>query len=207
MVGKPESTIRGWIERGMAYPNEEPWGSFSVQYRQAERGVAIAAAKTSALRVQVMLEQMEEFVRWRDRGPPPPRPRAPEKPGKKASADEKEAYRVAKAEHDESYARWELDFERWKTPPAHPDVSDMVWLESHRQRRFPEDYGASKHRKPEAEFDGQHWLDAHAMDREQLKALFTDPPELIRLAMEDAGCWPPRGKAEDADQGPAKVPV
>lgn len=65
-MGKPESTIRGWIERGLAFPSEEPWGSFAVHYQQAERGIALAAAQTVAMRVQIMREQMEEFARWRE---------------------------------------------------------------------------------------------------------------------------------------------
>lgn len=56
MVGKPESTIRAWVERGMAYPDEEPWGSFAVDYRRAERGLEGAAASTIAMTVQGLYE-------------------------------------------------------------------------------------------------------------------------------------------------------
>jgi hypothetical protein len=51
MVGKTESTIRGWIERGKAYPDEEPWASFAVQYERAERGVELAGAGTLSMLV------------------------------------------------------------------------------------------------------------------------------------------------------------
>lgn len=56
MIGKPESTIRAWVERGMAYPDVEPYGSFSAQYRQAERSLEAAAAGTVALFTQRMFE-------------------------------------------------------------------------------------------------------------------------------------------------------
>jgi hypothetical protein len=52
--------------------------------------------------------------------------------------------------------------------------------------RFPEDWGTSKHRKPEPEFDAANYLDANTMEREQLGALFCDPPESIRLALVDS---------------------
>lgn len=157
-VGKPESTIRGWVERGMAYPDIEPWGSFSVDYRRAERGIEGAAAGTVALTVQRLWEL-----------------------AKRAHAGDLDALRVLS---------------------ENKIVERLLNL---LESRWPEDWGQSKHRKPEPEHDGQHWLDAHAMDREQLKALFTDPPELIRLAMEDAGCWPPRGKDEDETRTTEKI--
>jgi hypothetical protein len=143
MVGKPEGTIRGWVERGMAYPDIEPWGSFSRQYRQAERGLAMAVAKTSALRVQLMLEQMQAFMRWQAQG-----------------------------------ARGEA--------PALPTTADMLWLDRLREGRHPSDYGATKHRAPEPEHKGENYLDMHVMEREQLGALFADPPEPIRLALVDS---------------------
>lgn len=49
MVGKSESTIRGWIERGKAFPDVEPWASFAVQYERAERGLELASAGTLSM--------------------------------------------------------------------------------------------------------------------------------------------------------------
>lgn len=143
MVGKSESTIRGWIERGMAFPDVEPWGSFSTHYRVAERGLAAAIAETSAQRVQVLREQMANYARWHANG-------------------------------------------CLGAAPAAPSVADMVWMDRVREGRWPDDYGASKHRKPEPEHDGANYLDAHTMEREQLGALFADPPEPIRLALVDS---------------------
>lgn len=51
-VGKAEATIRGWVERGSAHPDVEPWGSFAVDYRRAERGLEGAAAGAIALTVK-----------------------------------------------------------------------------------------------------------------------------------------------------------
>src|ERR1051325_8584342 len=150
-VGVPIGTLLGWIERGMAYPEVEPYGSFSAQYRRAERGLERAAAGTVAMTVQMLFEL------------------------------------TAKAMKGDLVAQIAI--------LKNPQVRELLNL---LESRFPRDWGQSKHREPEATFDAQHWLDAHAREREQLKALFTDPPELIRLAMEDAGCWPPRKrKAED----------
>lgn len=52
--GLPEATIRGWIQRGMAEPSVEPWGSFAEQYRRAERGLELAAASTVAMTVTML---------------------------------------------------------------------------------------------------------------------------------------------------------
>jgi len=73
--------------------------------------------------------------------------------------------------------------------------------------RYPEDWGVSAHRRPEPEYDGNNWLEAHGLQSEQLAALFDDPPEAILQAMVSrservyellaaAGCKPP-GKAND----------
>ncbi|MFZ9416003.1 MAG: class I SAM-dependent methyltransferase, partial [Alphaproteobacteria bacterium] len=45
LIGKPEATLRGWINRGLAYPDREPYGSFAVDYMRAERGIATKAAE------------------------------------------------------------------------------------------------------------------------------------------------------------------
>lgn len=207
-VGKPESTIRTWVERGLAYPEEEPWGSFAVQYRRAERGLENAAARTAAMKVQLMREQLEEFFLWRTRrGEPPLKPREPKKPGKRATDVERERYREDVSMWEIAMQRYELLFAAWSTPPTTPDVAELTWLERLRESRWPEDHGASKHRKPEPEHDGANYLDAHTMEREQLGALFADPPEPIRLALVDsaaqvyavllAGGFDPARKAED----------
>lgn len=150
-VGVPIATLLGWIERGMAYPDIEPYGSFSTQYRRAERGLERAAAGTVAMTVQMLAEFVE------------------------------------KAFKGDAMARLLV--------MKDPQIEKLVRL---LEMRYPRDWGANKHREPEPGFDGQHWLDAHAMDREQLRALFADPPEVIRLALTDAG-WSPARKAEDVD--------
>lgn len=152
-IGTPVGTLLGWVERGMAYPGVEPYGSFSADYRRAERGLEGAAAGTVALLV-------------------------------------KHAWELAQA------GEWESI-----------DPKMVRELLAVMEARFPEDYGASKHRKPEPEFDGANYLDAHTMEREQLGALFADPPEPIRLALVDsaaqvyavllAGGFDPARKAED----------
>lgn len=128
------------MNRGLAYPEVEPWGSFAVDYCRAERGIAGAISATQALRTQLIAEQMQRRMAWDGKGDPPPT----------------------------------------------PSVEDMLWLERLRISRFPEDYGTSKHRKPEAPHDAQEWLDANSMDRDQLAALFSDPPDAIRGALVDA---------------------
>lgn len=46
--GIASSTLVEWIQRGLAYPSDEPWGSFARDYRQAERGIELAAQGTKA---------------------------------------------------------------------------------------------------------------------------------------------------------------
>jgi hypothetical protein len=174
------------VNRGLAYPSEEPWASFAVDYCRAERGIAGAIQETAAMKVQLLHEQMEARLKWADRPPPPPRPSPPDKPGRKATDEQRDAYKAAKAAHEQEMLAWELAMEGWRTPPPSPDVDELMWMERHRIGRFPEDYGTSKHRRPEPAFDAQEFLDAHAMEREQLAALFTDPPDSIRAALVDA---------------------
>lgn len=138
-VGRPESTIRGWVERGMAYPDVEPWGSFAVQYRRAERGLEGAAAGAIALTVRSVFRLCQDAER----------------------GDMDALLMLAKN-------------------------SQLKELLNVLAARFPEDWGTSKHRKPEPEFDAANYLDAHTMEREQLGALFADPPEPIRLALVDS---------------------
>lgn len=174
------------MNRGLAFPDVEPWGSFAVDYCRAERGIAGAIQETAAMKVQLLHEQMQARLAWSERAPPPPRPSPPDKPGRKATDEQREAYKDAKAAYEQELLAFELALEAWKTPPPSPDVDDLMWMERHRIARFPEDYGTSKHRKPEAPFDAQEWLDANSMDREQLAALFSDPPDAIRGALVDA---------------------
>src|SRR4030095_15675088 len=138
-VGKPEATIRGWVERGMAYPDIEPWGSFSVQYRRAERGLEGAAAGAISLTVRSLYQLCV----------------------KAAEGDILAALALSK----------------------NPQLKELLNVLA---ARFPEDWGQSKHRKPEPEHQGENYLDAHVMEREQLGALFADPPEPIRLALVDS---------------------
>ncbi len=140
-LGKPEATIRGWIERGLAYPTEEPYCSFSVDYRRAERGLEGAAASTVSLTVGMLYELT-----------------------KSASAGEALALE--------------------KLAKMGPQLKEILNVLA---ARFPQDWGTSKHREPEPDYDGQAYLDAHSMDREQLAALFADPPEVMRNALCDAG--------------------
>lgn len=185
-VGKPESTIRSWVERGAAFPDVEPWGSFSVDYRRAERGLEGAGASVVAMKVQLMVEQMTERLAWRDRGSAPVPPRKPDKPRKGASEEDRELYEIARDHYDQAQAKWELDIVAWGTPPEAPDAAELAWLDRVMEARFPEDWGTSKHRKPEAEFDAANYLDQNTMTREQLAALLADPPEPIRLALVDS---------------------
>lgn len=136
--GVDPKTIREWIGRGKAYPDQEPWGSFAVDYERAERGLEGAAVGTISLVVQHLF---------------------------------KLAQRAA-----------EGDIMAAKALSKHGNLKELLNV---LQARWPKDWGAGKHREPEADFSGTEFLDAHAMDREQLGAVFADPPELIRLAMQD----------------------
>lgn len=44
LAGIPLKTLQGWINRGCAHPDEEPWGSFAVEYLAAERGLELSCA-------------------------------------------------------------------------------------------------------------------------------------------------------------------
>jgi hypothetical protein len=140
LVGKPEATLRTWINRGEAFPNDEPYGSFSRDYQRAERGVAGAVAGLTALKIRALIEQAQAAAEWR--GDP------------------------------------------LNSPPM-PSVLELEWAQRAVERRHPEDYGTTKHRTADAPFSGDEYLDAHAMTREQLGAVFADPPEKIRQALQD----------------------
>ncbi len=133
-------TIRDWIGRGKAFPTEEPWASFAVDYQRAERGLEGAAAGTIGLTARMLFELT------------------------------KRAYE-GDAEASERLAE------------QGPQLKELLNVLS---SRFPLDWGQSKHREPESDFSASEYLDANAMDREQLGALLCDPPELIRLALVDA---------------------
>jgi hypothetical protein len=49
LAGVPVASLLGWLERGRAQPDEEPWGSFAVDYERAARGLEGAAASTIGL--------------------------------------------------------------------------------------------------------------------------------------------------------------
>jgi hypothetical protein len=174
--------------------------------------MADAVAKASALRIQLLLEQLQEFAAWRQRPAFTLRkPIPPEKLGRKATAEDKERQRQLLEQYAQDQQDYDLAFSAWSTPPSQPDVTDMVWMERIREARFPEDYGTSKHRKPEPDYDAANWLDSNGMDREQLGALLRDPPEVLALAIADeAGVLyarimatgfdpaaPPKRKADD----------
>jgi hypothetical protein len=185
-VGTPEATLRRWINRGEAYPDHEPYGSFSRDYKAAERGLAASVAGTAAMRAQLLNEQMVRRLEWEKRDPLGPKPAKPVKPGKGASLQERIDHAEAVKAYPERLADWEERKERHGQPPPTPDVADMLWLERLRISRHPEDYGTSKHRKPDTPFDGLEYLNETAMDRQQLAALFSDPPEEMRAALQDA---------------------
>lgn len=58
-AGIPPSTLHEWLERGRAHPQEEPWGSFSVDYLQAERGLEQTASEVVGLWVVRLRELVE----------------------------------------------------------------------------------------------------------------------------------------------------
>lgn len=138
-VGVDAGTIRNWIGKGKAFPGEEPWGSFAVDYERAERGLEGAAVGTISLTAQRLFSL---------------------------------AQRAANGDEDAGL-----------TLASHgTQMKELVSLLS---ARFPKDWGTSKHRESEADFSADEYLDAHAMTREQLGAVFADPPEAIRLALVD----------------------
>jgi hypothetical protein len=147
----PESTLRGWIERGMAFPDEEPFGSFSASYRRAERGLEAAAAGT----ISFTVGRLWRLCQTVERG---------ERPD--ASSSERELAKGA--------------------AQALGDAVQLKELLNVLSARFPADWGTSALRVPEPEYDPQNWLDANSMDREQLAALLSDPPDAIRSALVDA---------------------
>jgi hypothetical protein len=138
-VGVDHATIRNWIGKGKAFPLEEPWGSFAVDYERAERGLEGAAVGAISLTVQRLFELTKRAT----------------------DGDEEAALSLAK---------------------QGPQLRELLNVLS---TRFPKDWGTSKHREPEQDFSGTEYLDTHTMDREQLGALFLDPPESIRVALVD----------------------
>jgi hypothetical protein len=138
MVGKPESTIRSWVERGEAHPTVEPWGSFARDYRMAERGLEAAAAGAISLVTQQLYLLAEKAQ--------------------------------------------EGDVDAMAALCKNPQMRELLNVLA---ARFPEDWGTSKHRRPDVEYDGAAWLESTGLQREQLGALFDDPPEPIRQALVD----------------------
>lgn len=181
-AGVPVATLLDNLSRGRAEPHVEPYGSFAASYLCAERGLEGAASHTEAMRVQLMREQMVAYIAWCDRGPAPPKPSAPttKKPGKKASAEEKASYAFEQAAYRAAHASWSAAMLAWSTPPPHPNVADFEWLSRLKERRYPEDHGASKHRKPEPELTGAEWLEQHPLTHAQITEMLLDPPEEIR---------------------------
>jgi hypothetical protein len=184
-VGVSHARLIEWISRGRAYDRVEPYGSFAREYLAAERMIESIASKVEAMQVQVLARQMAEYIRWRDhRGPAPVKPAAPPKPGKKATPDEKAEYASARALYDRELERWQMAMDAWEKPPEHPSVADLEWLGRLKERRFPADHGASKHRSPEPEISGAEWMEQHPLTDAQLDQLLTEPPEEIEGALQ-----------------------
>lgn len=92
------------------------------------------------------------------------------------------------------------DGQRGDAPDATPEERELgsaAWQELNEsaalrdllkvlEARFPRDWGQSAHREPEADYDAQNYLDVHAMDRDQLAALLTEPPDVLREALVQA---------------------
>lgn len=186
-MGVSPTMIQQWVERGMANPETEPYASFSVDYRRAERGIEVAISETEAYRVQQLREQQRSYMLWLDRGPAPPEPREPPGLGEDATDYDREEWQAQRVVYERKFDRWQADMLAWSTPPPCPDVRDMEWMGRLKERRFPEDTGASAHRKPEPEHSASNWLDANQMDLEQLKALFDDAPEVVVDALHATG--------------------
>lgn len=138
-VGVDAGTIRNWIGKGKAFPNEEPWGSFAVDYERAERGLEGAAVGTISLTVQRLFALSQ-----------------------RATNGDEEAGLIL-ASHG-------------------PQLKELMNVLA---SRWPKDWGTSKHREPDADFSADEYLDSHAMTREQLGAVFADPPEKIKQALQD----------------------
>ncbi len=211
LVGKTESTLRTWINRGLAHPEIEPYGSFAVNYCRAERGIDGAIAKGAAMKVQLLVEQLQARLEWEKRGPPPQGPTEPAKPGPDATEHERELYDFERIAFEAKQQLHEQAMLAWMTPPETPNTADMEWMERVRERRFPKDYGVSSHREPDKDYSGEEWLEAHGLQREQLGALLADPPDAIREALVDkasevyaillAGGFDPQRKAEHETAG------
>jgi hypothetical protein len=129
LCGVSRSALKEWIARGKAFPDVEPYASFSRDYLRAAR--CFEAAGTSVL------------------------------------------------------AR-RLDWLR-KQSPDEVDARDVKLVIDALAARYPQDYGASKHREPEADITGDEWLDKHAMTHDQLVALLQDPPAAIGEALLTSG--------------------
>lgn len=140
LCGVPKSTLCGWVERGMAHPEVEPWGSFSEDYRRAEAGIAGSIGRTTAMRMVVLEEQMVVYAKWQRT--------------------------------------------RQGDMPYCPSIAEMEWLARMREQRWPDEYGASKHRKPEPEMSADRWLEQNALTHEQLMAMWRDPPEVIKKSLQ-----------------------
>jgi hypothetical protein len=182
-MGFPSSLLSEWINRGMAQPEIEPWGPFAIAYKRAERGLTRATALGAALRVQVIVEQLEAYLEWKNaRGPAPRRPARPEKP-RNPSPEEHDAY-------ESDYASWELREELWReqltawqTPPEIPSSKDMEWMLKLEEARAPDESGRSPHRAIDPQDDPAAWLERQGLTHDQLVALFDDPPEPVTRAL------------------------
>lgn len=67
VAGVAISSLSDWIQRGLAFPDDEPWGSFAREYRQAERGTELAAASTKAAIIARLYKLVRE-ERWDEIG-------------------------------------------------------------------------------------------------------------------------------------------
>lgn len=64
-MGVSHTTLYGYLERGRAEPDSEPWGSFATDYLMSERGLEQAASTTIALVVQ-RLHDLAVAGRWEE---------------------------------------------------------------------------------------------------------------------------------------------
>jgi hypothetical protein len=145
------STLIDYLERGEAYPDEEPYGSFAREYQDAERVIEHMGCDVETMRIQWMHEQQRRAMEWRpvvdpDTGVEYPDQSAPEPPG----------------------------------------ARDFEWLLRLKQQRYPLDHGSHALRAPEADPNGDSWLERTGATHAQLVHAFREPPEEIRLALVEA---------------------
>jgi hypothetical protein len=117
-LGIDPDTLCNWLSRGRAQPDFEPYGSFAVEYLQAERGLEETGASAVALRVQAILERQRAHLEWaekRDTEEQPPEP---------SLAEFEWVMRVMTARYPRDHG-----IHPHRLPEAFPDGA--AWLERH----------------------------------------------------------------------------